>query len=239
MLSSQHTHADASHGSPVPESCNPRPATAIGCGYTESKWVAESILTKAAEQTALRPSIIRLGQSCGGRNGSWNPREWFPTLIRSAQILRCIPQPPGEHRLSWTPVYDIATAIMEMRNSDELFLNLTHPNPTPASPIFEALADILNLPLVTYSEWLVALEASIRAPNGREALRNPALILLDFYRSACNSADSPSEVFGSVPVATSRAMQAAPNLCHVLKQLSRKDVESWVHYWRKIGFLAP
>lgn len=89
------SHLDWTVGVDAPETCNSRPFTAIGNGYTESKWVAESILARAAKQTPLCPSIVRLGQICGGRNGSWNPQQWFPAMIRSAQMLSCLPQPTG------------------------------------------------------------------------------------------------------------------------------------------------
>ncbi|KAJ7596093.1 hypothetical protein C8J56DRAFT_395210 [Mycena floridula] len=229
---------NSTEGTVAPESFNSRPITAIGNGYTESKWVAESVLAHAAESTALSPSIIRLGQLCGARNGSWNPREWFPTLIRSAQILRCLPQPDGY--LSWMPVHAVAAAIMEMRHSRELFLNLSHPEPIAASCVLEPLSEILKVPLVRYSEWLVALEASRHGAllqNRPDAIGNPALVLLDFYRSAIGR--SNGEVFGPAGVVTLRAMEAAPVLHTLLRQISRTDVENWLRYWCKIGFLTP
>lgn len=67
----------------------------MGMGYTESKWVSESVLVKASEQTPLRPIIIRPGHVCGGPSGYWDPVEWVPALIRSGQLLGCLPRPEG------------------------------------------------------------------------------------------------------------------------------------------------
>jgi thioester reductase-like protein len=64
---------------------------AVQNGYTESKWISEEILIKAAKSTPARPLIIRVGQLSGGINGAWNISEWVPALVQSAQFIRCIP----------------------------------------------------------------------------------------------------------------------------------------------------
>ena len=71
------------------------PEVAVGTGYSESKWVAERILDVAAERTALRPVVVRLGQVCGDGSGTWNENEWFPSLVKSALTLRCLPSVDG------------------------------------------------------------------------------------------------------------------------------------------------
>jgi thioester reductase-like protein len=58
---------------------------------SESKWVGERILEQAAEETTLRPIIVRAGQICGGINGQWNTTEWFPNLVKSSLHLRALP----------------------------------------------------------------------------------------------------------------------------------------------------
>lgn len=67
------------------------PTAAIGNGYTESKWVAERLLEVVAQQTALRPITIRIGQLSGTSSGYWKPTEWFPSLVRSSVFLKCFP----------------------------------------------------------------------------------------------------------------------------------------------------
>lgn len=61
----------------------------------ESKWVGERILELAAEKTALRPIIVRVGQICGGINGHWNTTEWFPNLVKSSLHLGALPRGDG------------------------------------------------------------------------------------------------------------------------------------------------
>jgi thioester reductase-like protein len=71
------------------------PETAVGTGYSESKWVAERILDAASERTVLQPVVVRLGQVCGDGNGTWNEKEWFPSLVKSALTLGCLPSVDG------------------------------------------------------------------------------------------------------------------------------------------------
>ncbi|KAF9042789.1 acetyl-CoA synthetase-like protein [Hymenopellis radicata] len=221
-------------GTTVPEGPNERPSTALGTGYTESKWIAESILVRAAEQTNLKVSIIRVGQLSGGPNGSWNPKEWLPSLIRSAQVVQCMPSPAGI--LAWMPVHLAAAAILEMRHSPRAFMNLAHPDPVPAVSVFQALADALRVPLVDYAEWLVALEASMRAGAGRSLT---CMSLLDFYRTAYRPPGHGSaEAFGMARADTARAREAAPVMHRSIARLGPEDVDSWVRYWRRIGLLT-
>ena len=66
-----------------------------GSGYAESKWIAERILDAASELTPLRPTIVRLGQICGDGKGVWNQTEWFPSMVKSSETLKCLPDLDG------------------------------------------------------------------------------------------------------------------------------------------------
>ena len=66
--------------------------TAVGTGYGESKWVSEQILHVAGQQTRLSTVIVRVGQLCGSsKSGSWNEWEWFPSIVQSSKLVRCLP----------------------------------------------------------------------------------------------------------------------------------------------------
>lgn len=70
------------------------PQVAVGTGYSESKWVAERVLTQAAQTKSLEALIVRVGQVCGGPNGAWNAHEWFPAVVQSAHKVGCFPDDP-------------------------------------------------------------------------------------------------------------------------------------------------
>jgi thioester reductase-like protein len=82
---------DFSMDIPAAETQITDPEVVIGSGYVESKWVCERVLTAAAETTSLRPITVRVGQMTGDRNGSWNEKEWFPAVVKSAKTLKCMP----------------------------------------------------------------------------------------------------------------------------------------------------
>ena len=80
---------------PVPEK-RVEPSSAIGTGYTESKWIVEEILHRFSVQTGLPTTVVRLGQVCGDKLGHWNEKEWFPALVKSSLFTRCLPGDMGE-----------------------------------------------------------------------------------------------------------------------------------------------
>jgi len=92
------TFPDFENNGSAAEEMLSNPETAVGTGYSESKWVAERILDAASERTALRPVVVRLGQVCGDGNGTWNEKEWFPSLVKSAVTLGCLPSLDGVSR---------------------------------------------------------------------------------------------------------------------------------------------
>ncbi|TFK37074.1 hypothetical protein BDQ12DRAFT_221196 [Crucibulum laeve] len=231
-------------GPSSPEEPNCRAATAIGSGYSESKWVAERILAQAAATTPLRPVIVRVGHLCGGHKGSWNRVEWLPILVRSGVILKCIPSPVGE--ITWIPVHVAAGSLVEMRNSNDQFMNLRHPHPVPSTFVFSTIAELLRVPLVGYIEWLNRLEASRPDSTSRSkdltmaATDDPAIILLDFFRYAyrpisLNNVDQ--EAFAFPSAAIEKALSAAPLHLANAPPLTKADVASWIRYWQDIKFL--
>ena len=71
------------------------PTSAYGIGYSESKWVTEHVLQTVSETTDVRTVVVRLGQVTGNKLGYWNEKEWFPSLVKTALHLRCLPQLEG------------------------------------------------------------------------------------------------------------------------------------------------
>lgn len=80
---------------------------AMGHGYGEAKAVAERIIESASRHTALRATIVRLGQITGGRNGSWNETDWFPAMVKSSITIGSLPQLQGVRTLRSYPLSTI------------------------------------------------------------------------------------------------------------------------------------
>ncbi|KAJ6576444.1 hypothetical protein DFH09DRAFT_1149378 [Mycena vulgaris] len=202
--------------------------TAAGLGYGESKWVAEQILETVAQRTALNPVIVRPGQLSGGIGGVWKTSEWFPTLLRSSQLLGHLPMISGH--ISWVPIHYAAKILIEMRTSRERYLHLTHAHPIPFSDVLLPVAEALELPMIPYSQWMASLEAAA----ARESL-NPGVRLLHFFRT--NRAISlEDEAFFPGPLSNSKAVEAACFMPSV-PQLGARDAQEWVLFMRKVGYL--
>ena len=79
----------------APEQPLQEPDPALGSGYTESKWVSERIIQRAANEKHLRATAVRCGQMTGGQSGAWNTHEWFPSLVKSSVALGMFPTVEG------------------------------------------------------------------------------------------------------------------------------------------------
>ena len=86
---------DWDKGGLAPEQPLQEPDSALGSGYTESKWVSERVVQKAASEKHLRATVVRCGQMTGGQNGAWNAHEWFPSLVKSSITFRAFPAVEG------------------------------------------------------------------------------------------------------------------------------------------------
>lgn len=76
-------------------------------GYGESKFVGESLCQIASERSPLRIAIHRVGQLGGPSNpeaGIWNTRDWLPSLVRSSQAMRKLPDSLGPFHVDWLPI---------------------------------------------------------------------------------------------------------------------------------------
>jgi len=224
-------------------------------GYAESKWVSEQILEAAYHHTAMKPVIVRVGQLAGGLNGNWNTHEWFPALVRASQVVRgapdnegvrtyhcfgslCLPLTTVIQLVSFLSLHSAATSLIELRHASGIFVHLVHPRPVLWRDIIDTVATIICVPVIPYDEWLKRLEA---VPKTSEVLKNnPALYLLDFYRSAAPPRDKADvgsrEAMGLASYATANTARDSPSLDH-LPQLSRDEVVRWIDYWESKGAL--
>lgn len=77
----------------MPETPVTDPLIAALSGYSQSKWVAETLLLQARKERALCVNVVRVGQLAGdSRVGGWNEKEWLPVLLRGSQVLGAVPE---------------------------------------------------------------------------------------------------------------------------------------------------
>ncbi|KAM5543040.1 hypothetical protein V8D89_003424 [Ganoderma adspersum] len=240
LVSSISVFRNCKVAAPVPEIPIDDPSCPFGTGYSESKWIAERVLQNVTQQRGVHTVVMRLGQVAGDRAGYWNEREWFPSLVKSALFQRCLPKNDG--KVAWVPAYEAARAFTEMRHSSEPIVHLVHPQPVPWHTLLAPIAQELDVPLVPYAQWLVALEGSVERGSAEEveAMRlNPALRLLSFYKAQTETTGGTleREAMGLVFIATDKAVRVSASLAR-LPQLDGERAMMWLAAWRKAGFLS-
>ncbi|KAK0463111.1 uncharacterized protein EV420DRAFT_1618923 [Desarmillaria tabescens] len=211
------------------------PAISAGWGYGESKWVAEYILEEVSKSTALMPVVVRTGQLTGGANGAWNVKEWFPSLVKSSQDMKCLPDIPGS--ASWIPIDIAAKALVELRLSKHRYIHLLHPKPLAASIILQHVSSALSIPLIPYSQWIGAIEQTPQEEGShRVTSETPAVRLLEFFCFQGSGDTNNREAFGFPSLQTTNLGQTA--ILGNLRQLGIEDVDKWLDYWRGVGFIV-
>jgi thioester reductase-like protein len=222
------------------------PEIAVGTGYSESKWVAERILDVAAERTALRPVVVRLGQVCGDGSGTWNESEWFPSLVKSALTLGCLPSVDGP--VGWITAPDAAAAMLEMSCVDAQpgthTHHLAHPRGVPFNTLIGLVASSLSVPLVPFPDWLSKLATAHKVAQSysaaeleRAQMANPALRLFGFFQSARTGPEW--EPLGVARLDTARSIRVSSVLAEGAKPLGEENVWKWLSAWRASRFLPP
>ncbi|KZT71132.1 ketoacyl-synt-domain-containing protein [Daedalea quercina L-15889] len=217
------------------------PLVAVGSGYSESKWVAERLISIAGEKHIFSPTIVRLGQLSGSaRNGVWRTSEWIPSMVSASVALGCLPDARGD--VSWLPVDAAAAALADLVDCPADVLHLCHPRPVTWREVFAHFALVLALPLVPYADWIVRLERGLSleaaAPRGLEH----GLRLLEIFRSAADADEPTPDVMGKIVPRvdiTHALVHSAALREGTLPQIGREDVRRWIEYWRREGFLPP
>ncbi|TFK79675.1 acetyl-CoA synthetase-like protein [Polyporus arcularius HHB13444] len=236
FVSSVGIFANYNGPSPVPETPVDDPAVPFGSGYPESKWVTERVLQNVSAKTDVHTVVMRLGQVAGDRLGYWNEKEWFPSLVKSALFQKCLPDIEGD--ISWFPAYEAAKAFAEMRHSPEPFLHLIHPRTARWHTVMAPIAELFDVPLVPYDQWVSALETSVEAGSAAEVemmRQNPALRILPFFKAAKEPVDG-REAFGFVFLSTDKATKVSESLAQ-MPMLDAERAKLWVAAWKKSGFL--
>ncbi|KAJ9143061.1 NRPS-like enzyme [Pleurostoma richardsiae] len=215
-------------------------------GYGQSKMVAERILAEATKVSAIHASICRVAQVAGpvlrGEQGSWNEREWFPTLVSTSQKLKMLPSSLGYmESLDWVPVDLLAKIVVEQLASSEsstseaskgitTVYHIANPRHAPWASVLPVVQKHLGagVSVVPPEEWLRALADKVNSP---EAASIPGTKLLEFYRGIGTS----KEV---APVLdTTQSQKASPTLAAVTA-VQPDWMDLWMRQWKANGFIA-
>ncbi|KAL9099102.1 MAG: hypothetical protein Q9187_009548, partial [Circinaria calcarea] len=113
---------NTNHAGPVPEAIIEDFSVPEAMGYAESKHVAERLLDTANRVAGIPCTIVRVGQVAGPidpKHGTWNRREWFPSLIASSKFLGKIPGDLGAaNMIDWIPVDVLGNVLVGLLIND-------------------------------------------------------------------------------------------------------------------------
>lgn len=225
-------------------------ATEAGAvGYSQSKWVAEGICSRApassGSEKGMSVSIARIGQLASDSvRGVWNESEAWPLMVRTAKEIGKLPL--VEQAIDWLPM-DIAA-----RTLTELAL---HPGGPKEAAIYHVLLPVdamrsqdipewtdflgwlqrgddhyesLAFEKVPLKDWLEEIER-----KGSSAVRGRAL--LEGIWSNLTPLDSANGE--SAVIQTIRAREASKTLRQDCRTLDRSIIQKTVNVWRQDGFL--
>ncbi|KAJ6016810.1 NRPS-like enzyme [Penicillium sp. IBT 35674x] len=220
-------------GSTVPETL-PGIQGPLKQGYGESKFVGESLCQIASERSGLRIAIHRVGQLGGPSNpeaGMWNPRDWLPSLVRSSQTMRKLPDSLGPFQVDWLPIdvsARIMTDIIQSRRygNDPQFTvyHITNPKTTEWKSLSGLVAKACDASVVPLDEWVQDLESLVT--GGDADLRElPAAGLLEFFRMLVNRRNNTMPTLD-----VTNAQVASPTLREI-GPVSGALMKMWLQQW--------
>lgn len=231
----------------VPESVINDVTASLPMGYSESKFIAESLLAYAADKFPNLPIIIaRVGQIAGpvSTKGIWNKHEWFPSLVLSSIHLGIIPESldsTDHSEIDWVPIDLVADILVELAfnaKSDQIAgAKVYHPvNPVLVSwksllPTIVATATSgqqNTMTSVPFAKWIERVRKDAEdlhsKINFEEMLeKNPAIKLLSFYEGLAKGR-------GTSILESKRTVQASDKL-RGLQGIEKAWVEKWVRGW--------
>ncbi|KAJ7144760.1 putative aminoadipate reductase [Mycena crocata] len=215
---------------PFPEELQLDASVAVGNGYGESKYVSERILAASG----LQATSFRIGQISGAAtNGAWSTTDWVPAIVKSSIALGGFPSNPSGVA-AWLSPEAVAHAIVDVALHPEaspFAINLVHPRPVRWDVVMSSMANIAQLRLVPFADWVQKLQALSTNATAEDMEAIPGIKLLDFF------SDANMNGAGNIEFSTLKAQTTSASI-KFLKPLKEEDVQQWMSYWRQKEFIA-
>ncbi|TGO60194.1 hypothetical protein BOTNAR_0149g00190 [Botryotinia narcissicola] len=217
-------------------------------GYGQSKFVAERLITTACKVSNIPASIYRVGQIAGPKSseGKWNEQEWFPLIVKSSTYLKALPSSLGPlEAVDWIPVDILARVVYELVTSsdhDKLesdstsefssgssrVFHLVNPKRTTYSDaVLPRLQSTLDLPTITFEEWVQRLHDSAADTQDMKINDNPAVKILGFYEGLV---EKKREGRSQVWLDTEKAIEGSVTLKSI-DPIDVHCVDNWMRQW--------
>jgi thioester reductase-like protein len=224
----------------IPSDSLPDLKQASPTGYGRSKLVAEKILQRANELSGADAKVLRIGQITPSREEGmsklWNPSEMIPLLVRSAAVVKALPdRVSGGDSCEWIEVGVVAKSIADVCGLSDgerqggLVYNIVHLKSFSwKSEFLPKLREAgMDFETVGYREWLEKLRAT-----EADVEKNPSRKLLEFW-DAQRKGEGTGE--GVVKFDTSSAVEISPAVKEAARVVDGSLVKEIVEAWREAG----
>lgn len=231
----------------VPESVINDITASLPMGYSESKFIAENLLSYATDKfPRVSISIARVGQIAGPvpTTGIWTKHEWFPSLVLSSIHLGIIPKSldsTDRSKVDWVPIDLIADILVELIFSQRIDHNNGAKVYRPVNPVLVPWKSFLPKIIKTatvekenkttpvpFAKWIELVRKDAEDLHSKidfeEMLgKNPAIKLLSFYEGLAKGRVTSI-------LENKKTVQASKKL-RGLKGVEGSWVEKWVQGW--------
>ncbi|KAI2628252.1 hypothetical protein GGS21DRAFT_528444 [Xylaria nigripes] len=203
-------------------------------GYGQSKFICEKLLEKYVSASGGKGAILRVGQVTGPLQGTgtWNAKEWAPSMIISSKYLGVAPESIGTATMEWIPVDELGQIVSELVDDvarrgagNVLVYNVLNPESTSWSELLPAVKTVIP-ETVSPAEWVARLEKS-RSAGSHVVDQNPGLKLIEFYKETLlgDDRDKPALV-----VEKHNLLQGSKT-ARALSSVKGENLAKWMKGW--------
>lgn len=157
---------------PIPEMVVDDSSAPAPMGYGQSKYIAENLISHAAQRLPIKAQIARVGQIAGPTCGPglWNRSEWLPRMLRSSLDVSVIPQSLGSYldRVDWIPIDKVAAVLIDLLEGAEVELHQTRGSVNGLSKQHAAVFNIVNPNTRQWQSLLPTITALLPLLNYRD-----------------------------------------------------------------------
>ncbi|WP_038476746.1 amino acid adenylation domain-containing protein [Shouchella lehensis] len=207
-------------------------------GYSQSKWVAESVMWEANKRgipmTVFRPGFI-MGDSHTGVN---NTEDYVARMIKGCIQLGTYPHLPRQ-RKEFVPVDFVAKAVREICLDPTNFGKAYHLTPPTDSMDLEDFFAEMNttlgysLKVVPYKDWVQQLIEETK--NSSDNALTPFLTLLS---EELYNGKTAFELYENMPTYNSNNVEKALSESGLIfPVMDKKLLRTYFNYMKKIGFI--
>jgi thioester reductase-like protein len=216
---------------------------ASSTGYGRSKLVAEKIIERALKDSGVRAKVVRIGQIVptrkDGANKLWNENEMIPLLIRSAHVIRALPDRLSSgDSCNWIEVDAVVSMISQVagfskervnrEREEKILYNVVHPKYFSWRDEFlpKLKESVMVFETVGCKEWLQNIRDS-----EYDLVKNPSRKLLGFWEAQKWSGYGEVKFDTSAVDETTNYWLSRTSLRVVDGDLVAELVEAWKKAW--------